>query len=227
MPLRLLSERYTITAKVPFSSALISASDVSVSVKIPTALWHSVWTDYSPDFKDYVATASSLDGTKLVAATRYSGGPGSIWTSTDSGVTWVERTSAGKHPWSHLASSSDGMKLAATAFTNTGGDYIYTSTDAGLTWTAQGAPGRREWSVIASSADGTKVVVYDDISGYIQISTDAGVTWTKSPGFQKNTCYPLPAPPTGQSSSQAVSTITCIQAANRRAFVLSACRIDR
>jgi len=161
------------------SSMQISHDDVSVSITIPTALWHSVWTDHSPDSKDYVAVASSSDGTKLVAGTRSSGAAASIWTSTDSGATWVERTSAGQHRWSYLASSSDGMKLAATAFTNTGGDYIYTSTDAGLTWTAQTAAGQRDWRAIASSADGTRLAaIYG--TGYVWTSADSGLTWNQA-----------------------------------------------
>jgi len=162
------------------SSMQISHDDVSVSITVPTALWHGGdWTDRSPDNKDYVAVASSSDGTMLVTGTRFSGMAGSIWTSTDSGVTWVERTSAGQHRWSSLASSSDGMKLAATAFTNTGGDYIYTSTDAGLTWTAQTAAGQREWKVIASSADGTKLAATHG-TGYIWTSADSGLTWNQA-----------------------------------------------
>ena len=64
---------------------------------------------------------SSSDGTKLAAA-EYSG---SIYTSTDSGATWTERTSAGSRYWQSITSNSDGTKLAAVAAYN---GYIYTST---------------------------------------------------------------------------------------------------
>ncbi len=160
------------------STMLINQSDVSVSVTIPTALWHSAWTDYSPDSRDYVALASSSDGTKLVAGTLVSGQVGKIWTSTDSGLTWIERTSAGQHKWRDLASSSDGMKLAAVTFTNSGGDYIYTSTDGGETWTAQTAAGLKDWEAIASSSDGTRLAAVCG-TGYIYTSSDSGLTWNQ------------------------------------------------
>jgi hypothetical protein len=34
---------------------------------------------------------------------------GSIWTSTDAGVSWTERDTAGTRNWYSIASSSDGM----------------------------------------------------------------------------------------------------------------------
>jgi photosystem II stability/assembly factor-like uncharacterized protein len=160
------------------SAMLINQGDVSVSITIPTALWHSVWTNCSPDSRDYVAVASSSDGTKIVTGTLVSGQVGKIWTSTDSGLTWVERTSAGQHKWSDLASSSDGMKLAATTFTNSGGDFIYTSTDGGETWTAQTAAGLRDWQAIASSSDGTRLAAVCG-TGYIYTSSDSGQTWNQ------------------------------------------------
>ena len=68
---------------------------------------------------------ASSDGTKLVAATNEQ----SLYTSTDSGVTWTKQTkfntngtiSAGLFPWNKVASSSNGQKLFA-ATTNS---YIY------------------------------------------------------------------------------------------------------
>ncbi len=51
-------------------------------------------------------------------------------TSTNTGDTWTERTSAGERDWVGLASSSDGSKLAATV----DGGYIYTSVDFGRNW---------------------------------------------------------------------------------------------
>lgn len=161
------------------STMLINESDVSVSITIPTALWHSVWTAHPRVYRDFAAMASSSDGTLLVVGTAYSGNPGTIWTSTDTGVTWVQRTSSGQHLWSALASSSNGMKLAATTFTNAGGDYIHTSTDGGITWTAQTAAGQREWKGIASSADGTKLAAIPQL-GYIWTSADSGLTWNQT-----------------------------------------------
>ncbi|MCA9301739.1 exo-alpha-sialidase, partial [Candidatus Saccharibacteria bacterium] len=88
------------------------------------------------DTENWYSITSSSDGTKLAAVV--SGGY--IYTSTNSGVTWTEATSAGSRAWSSITSSSDGTKLAATI----GGyddDYIYTSTDSGATWTEQTSAG--------------------------------------------------------------------------------------
>ena len=61
-------------------------------------------------------------------------GPGYIYTSTDSGVNWTERTDAGSKGWSGIAASSDGAKLVAMVSTG----YIYT---AGWTKTTYGTAG--------------------------------------------------------------------------------------
>jgi hypothetical protein len=54
-----------------------------------------------------VGVASSSDGTKLVALV----GGGQLYSSTDSGVTWIACESA--RNWYSVASSSDGSKLVA------------------------------------------------------------------------------------------------------------------
>lgn len=119
--------------------------------------------------------ASSADGTKLatVAINDY------IYTSTDSGVTWIRKTSAGLKNWYAITSSSDGTKLAAIT---TAGDYLYTSTDSGVTWVQQNSLGSKVMQSITSSADGTKltsVIATSLINGYIYTSTDSGVTWVQ------------------------------------------------
>ena len=57
----------------------------------------------------YSSIASSSDGTKL-AAVVYNG---YIYTSSDSGVSWTQATTAGTRTWKSIASSYDGTKLAA------------------------------------------------------------------------------------------------------------------
>ena len=80
--------------------------------------------------------ASSSDGTKLVAVAN----PGYIYTSSDSGKNWKQRT-APQQAWQSVALSSDGTKLVAVSdnmdHTNIWyvGGYIYTSVDSGETWT--------------------------------------------------------------------------------------------
>ncbi len=102
--------------------------------------------------------ASSADGCKLVAASWSSynfnnngiGGP--IYTSNDSGLTWIP-TSAPFLNWQSVASSADGTKLVAAVK----GGQIYASTNSGVTWQAANVPSTN-WQSIASSADGNKLV---------------------------------------------------------------------
>jgi hypothetical protein len=99
---------------------------------------------------------------------------GYIYISTDYGITWQEKTSAGQRNWQSVASSDDGSKIVAVV--NDG--YIYTSTDSGATWTEQTTPGQRYWFSVSSSFDGTKLAAIA-VGGYIYTSTDSGVTWTE------------------------------------------------
>ena len=117
--------------------------------------------------------ASSSDGTKLCACKNSGYGVGYIYTSTDSGNTWVEQTSSGSRAWIAIASSADGTQLCACDGSY---GYIYTSTDSGNTWIEQTSSGSRGWQGIASSADGTKLCACAG-GEYIYTSTDNGNTW--------------------------------------------------
>jgi photosystem II stability/assembly factor-like uncharacterized protein len=113
--------------------------------------------------------ASSDDGTKLAVVNNTS-----IYTSTDSGITWTLQSGAGSRAWQWITSSSDGTKLAAVV--NNG--YVYTSADSGVTWTEHIVGGDVfAWSSIASSADGTKLVAVA-APGKIWLSSDSGATWS-------------------------------------------------
>jgi photosystem II stability/assembly factor-like uncharacterized protein len=123
----------------------------------------------------WFSVASDATGTRLVAATRGQGvlGAGAIWTSSDGGETWVNRTAkaAAQQSWNSVASDSTGMKLVAVGYG------IWTSTDAGVTWTDRTF--RRldtGWSSVASDASGQRLVAVVN-SGDIWSSTDGGATW--------------------------------------------------
>jgi hypothetical protein len=120
----------------------------------------------------WYSVGSSSDGTKLVAVSPGAG----IYTSTNSGATWIA-TSAPKKDWFCVASSSDGTRLVAADFGTNG---IYTSADSGITWTLTSATAGRAWSSVASSSDGTKLVAVDYAVGGIYTSTNSGVTWTSN-----------------------------------------------
>jgi hypothetical protein len=122
-----------------------------------------------------ISLASSSDGTKLVAGKGVNNFPlgGQIYSSTDSGATWVA-TGSPSSAWSSVASSADGIRLVAgiggvSAATITGP--IYVSADSGRTWIASDSP-TNYWASVASSADGYKLVAAVNGGGiYIGQST--------------------------------------------------------
>ncbi len=159
------------------------------------------WMDRTNPGGVFGTVTSSADGTRLAAigGTVTNDYPwprirGCIYTSTDGGATWTERTSAGDRKWSCITSSADGTRLVAGVWTTvckhpwpSPPGYIYTSTDSGATWTERRSAGSRNWGSITSSADGIKLaaLVYPDhdgsasYPGYVYTSTDGGVTWTE------------------------------------------------
>ena len=128
--------------------------------------------------------ACSADGGKMIAA----GGGGvpsdflfSIYTSSDTGMTWVSNNVPVAN-WQSVASSADGTGLAAADFADR---VIYTSTNSGADWSqATNAP-KEFWYSIALSADGTRLAAVANASfpsfgiggTNIYTSTDFGVTW--------------------------------------------------
>lgn len=79
----------------------------------------STWRYAPGTTATWSSIATSLDGVRLVAS-RY---PGMIYTSSDSGATWLPHESS--RSWGAVASSADGYKLAAGSDAS-----IYTSTAA-------------------------------------------------------------------------------------------------
>lgn len=151
----------------------------------------ATWTMWDAPFRTgypyrWSGIAISADGTKLAAAA-YSAAPAGadkIWTSSDSGSTWIERTGAGTgtQAWLGIAGSSDGSKLAAVASDKK----IWISADFGATWTPRTVDiGTREWTGIKGNSDGTVLVARtgdqytNDGSNSIWVSTDSGITWSR------------------------------------------------
>jgi hypothetical protein len=124
--------------------------------------------------KSVSVTASSADGNMLAAIIYPGPFTGGIYTSTNSGQTWVSNNVPAVK-WSSIASSADGSKLAATI--NGGG--IYITTNAGGMWSQTIAP-TNYWSCIASSADGHLLAAAVGTNGSIYVSTNFGVAWTQS-----------------------------------------------
>jgi hypothetical protein len=152
----------------------------------------------------WLYVASSIDGNKLAAVVEN----GAIWTSTDSGKTWEERTSAGIRNWTCITCSDDGTMLWALSLNeecygddceeigfavldgavpgDNGYEYYqpasttWVSIDSGETWTIQ-FKDMWEWVGIASDWQLTTlaVVTWDPWDG-IWVSHDSGDTWSVS-----------------------------------------------
>lgn len=114
--------------------------------------------------------STNLDGTKLAAITYSSPNTYALYTSTDSGTTWVKRTIAQTVGLSSVTSSSDGQRLMALGDNS----WLYISTDGGSTWPTRYFTGC--YSSLSSNADGTKLAC--DSGGVSQISSNSGQTWT-------------------------------------------------
>jgi hypothetical protein len=182
----------TSAPSVPWSSIASSADGTKlVAVTTPGLIYTSTnagadWTATTAPKRAWTGIASSADGARLVAINRGSTTP--VYTSSDSGTTWVSNSVAlPSLEWVSIASSADGTKLALA-----GADYagdigaIYTSADSGLTWT-QTTFQSETWVALASSADGNKLVAVSggstgtfQYAGYIWTSTNAGATWTST-----------------------------------------------
>jgi hypothetical protein len=102
----------------------------------PVAIWSSV--------------ACATDGVKIVASVYQ----GVIYTSTNSGVSWMTNNVPATNWW-YVASSSDGTHLTAAFGNSTKGSGIYTTTNSGATW-ALNSPTNEYWFTAAMSADGNK-----------------------------------------------------------------------
>ena len=90
---------------------------------------------------------------------------GYIYTSTDSGSTWTQRSpvpASTPRNWQSIASSSDGINLAAVARDGV----IYTSSDSGVNWTLQTGTTPRNWVGITSTSNGSKLAAIV-MPGYI------------------------------------------------------------
>jgi surface protein len=125
----------------------------------------STWSNYYPltfPQKLWQGTDMSSDGQYMVAISS-----SQIWTSNDTGVTWVQKTS--------LGSNHAGVKISGDGSTlmlinqPTVSEYIWMSRDGGSTWNDTGF-GARWWTTFDISDD-SKTMVADSYSG----SGDGGV----------------------------------------------------
>lgn len=101
---------------------------------------------------------------------------GSLFTSTNFGLTWRSNNLPVHAAWGAIASSLDGSRLVAT-----GGPLgLYRSDDGGQTWAYLGSPLEYAVSVVCS-ADGTRLFAsgLDNVGNNVwAVSTDSGRNWS-------------------------------------------------
>ena len=110
--------------------------------------------------QNFASVASSADGSHLIASSiQHSGSlDGDIYTSSDYGATWVNRTNTAAQFWYVVTSNSSGTRLATGSCGADGsGASIWISTDSGATWVEQTSTPRKFWSGLVSSSDGVKL----------------------------------------------------------------------
>jgi hypothetical protein len=161
------------------------------------------WTELNtpgtqPPANNWASIASSADGTKLAVA----GIAQTIWTSANSGQTWVAQDLSQLIPnifsseFVSVSMTPDGSRMVAvTLYTSSTGDgrvFTYQQTPGEAfgvgTWTQQpDASSIRQWRGVAMSADGKTVVAAAYIDGSavdagVYVSTDFGATWALKDG---------------------------------------------
>lgn len=164
---------YTLVA----SNALGTVISESVSLRAAT------WKRMGEPGPQWLSIAASLDGSRCVAgADDYDNpSPGSVWLSSDSGLTWraTEPLTTNSYVrWNAMAISADGSRIFAGE-----SDGVYVSADAGATWT--NTLSKSSLSTIACSLDGMKVAAASGnigsfsvlYPGAIHLSDDGGATW--------------------------------------------------
>lgn len=144
-----------------------------------SANWSSVLSGTSG--YDWVAIASSADGSRLIAAATNSGG--GIYISSNGGSSWSSVGLPATN-WTSVASSSDGSKLVAVVK----GGLVYTSDNWGATWQNNGLTGN--WQCVASSSDGSTVAagIYNSTTSglygiYTAVSDSESMTTAGTGGF--------------------------------------------
>jgi len=145
------------------------------------------WQQTSAPTNEWYCVASSADGVKLVAGASgllsLSGRPGSLFTSSNSGISWTQAAAPSNY-WQSVCSSADGTMMFAVAFLPANTFFI--SIDSGLTWVSHNLPDASVpayWWSIVCSADGAKLagILFDSNNqAWICTSTNSGLTWARA-----------------------------------------------
>ena len=134
------------------------------------------WTQTPAPNEAWMGLACSSDGTKLVASCWTGSSHVSVYTSTNSGATWLSNNVSAELGCSAVACSADGTRLAAGLIC--GG--ICTSSDGGATWIFHSVP-VDSWSSIVCSTDGARLLAVG--TGMVLASTNYGTAWEVVPAW--------------------------------------------
>jgi hypothetical protein len=105
-----------------------------------------------------------------------------IYTSSDYGVSWTQRTQF-TGGWYSISLSATGQYQSAVINNSGSGAFIYTSSDYGVSWT-QRTQFTGDWRSISLSSTGQyQSAVINSGSGNIYTSSDYGVSWTQRTQF--------------------------------------------
>ena len=153
------------------------------SLSMPFCAPGQTWTQcITAPSKLWYRVACSSNANMLIAAAN----PGSIYTSTNFGATWISNNVPSKN-WCAVICSADGKRLAAAA--SSSGAQIWASADSGATWSLTSAPtgSLQNYTSMAASSDGTKLAATGAYAPtrYIYTSADSGSSWapTSAPNY--------------------------------------------
>jgi hypothetical protein len=118
---------------------------------------------------------------------------GDMFTSSDYGATWQDRTSTGSQYFYGTAVSGNGQYMTSVV---DGGD-IFTSSDYGVTWIDRTSAGNHGWGAVSISSTGQYQAATDS-SANVFISSDYGATWTASPLTSGASPYEVTTSTSGQ-----------------------------
>jgi len=151
-----------------------------------TAQTNSTWT----------GVALSSSGQYALACAYGVNTNGSIWLSTNYGITWTRSIAANvTYYWTGIAVSSSGQYgLACSSLANlpNGNGSIWTSSNYGVTWTRNTANSintTSDWQAVALSSSGQYglgCALITGGNGSIWRSINYGVTWTRNTSAQTN-----------------------------------------
>jgi photosystem II stability/assembly factor-like uncharacterized protein len=148
------------TTGVTMGNSFFTLNLISTPFTVPVKTWR--WTARNsanglPSAAQYWYSSASSSSGQYLAIVGYAG---FLYTSSDYGATWIQRSGAGINNGlptiganlSCIVSSGSGQYLAIVVYSGP----IYTSSNYGVNWITTSA-GSKNWAIISSSVDGSRL----------------------------------------------------------------------